>query len=153
EDTADGGDGDDGDGDDGDDDDDEDGVELGDVGDDSYLNPDDYPDATEEDFTDDDGNWSAADYDASAQRLFGSHEFFGDTIDTKLADEGYERYQDPRFNQTFDQIAPGMSNNVHLFQRDGHLSAFGFVSMAVLQMLASRFPFMDLKNLEVTTPQ
>ncbi len=123
-----------------------------DLGDDAYLNPDDYPDAIEEDFAEDDGDWTADGYAASAERLFGNHEYFGDTLDTKLADEGFQRYDDPRFSQAFDQVSPGISQNVHLFQGPSGLSAFGFVSMAALRLLMARYRNMDLSNLDVITP-
>ncbi len=142
---ADGGD-DDG-GDDGGDDD-----ELPDLDDDVVATAADFPDAEEDDFEDDQGDWSADDYQESAQNLFGRGEFFGDTVIEQRAAEGYTPFEDHTFDSQFDRIFPGTSDTVNLFERDGKLAAFGFVSMAVLQALQTRFTGIDLSNLEVAVP-
>ncbi|MGH9663999.1 MAG: C1 family peptidase, partial [Bryobacteraceae bacterium] len=49
-------------------------------------------------------------------------------------------------------VAPGVSDSVHLFERDGKLAAFGFVSTAVLEALMARYSGLDLTNLEVVVP-
>ncbi len=113
----------------------------------------DFPDADEEDFEDDQGDWSAADYEESAQNLFGRGEFFGDTVFEQRAAEGYTPFEDHTFDTQFDRISPGTSDTVDLFERDGKLAAFGFVSMAVLQMLRARFTGIDLSNLDVAVPE
>ncbi len=113
----------------------------------------DFPDADEEDFEDDQGDWSAADYGESAQNLFGRGEFFGDTVFEQRAAEGYTTFEDHTFDTQFDRISPGTSDTVNLFERDGKLAAFGFVSMAVLQMLRARFTGIDLSNLDVAVPE
>ena len=112
----------------------------------------DFPDANEADFKDDEGNWSASDYQESAQNLFGRGEFFGDTVFEQRAAEGYTPFQDHTFDNQFDSISPGTSDTVNLFERDGKLAAFGFVSMAVLQLLQARFTGIDLSNLQVAVP-
>src|SRR6185437_16106398 len=67
-------------------------------------------------------------------------------------EEGYQPFEDPGFMSGFDQVAPGSSETVRLFERDGHLSAFGFVSAAMLEYLQMRYTGIDLSNLEVSVP-
>ncbi len=128
------------------------GDDLPPVDDDVFASASDFPNASESDFEDDQGNWTPADYQESAQNLFGDHPFFGDTLIQQKTDEGFQPYQDERFDRAFDQIAPGTSENVHLFERDGKLFAFGLVSQAVLGMLMSRYASIDLSGLEVGVP-
>ncbi len=122
------------------------------VDDDVFGNVDDFPNADEEDFEDDSGDWSDQDYEESAQNLFGDHEFFGDTLVQQKIDEGFQHYEDPAFARAFEQIAPGTSETVQLFERDGVLHAFGFVSQAVLALLIARYGGIDLSNLDVAVP-
>ena len=136
----------------GDDDGDSGDDDLVDLDDDVALSADDFPNATEADFTDDDGNWTADDYQQSAENLFGDHEFFGDTMEQQRADEGYKQFDDPGFMRGFDEVAPGSSETVRLFERDGQLSAFGFVSAAMLEYLRMRYTGIDLSNLDVSVP-
>ena len=126
--------------------------DLPEVDDDVFGSASDFPDADADDFEDDQGDWSPADYQESAQNLFGNNEYFGDTLLTQKQDEGFQPYQDARFAQAFDQIAPETSESVHLFERDGKLFAFGLVSQAVLEMLMARYSGIDLSNLEVGVP-
>jgi hypothetical protein len=119
---------------------------------DVYAAPEDFPNADPEDFEDDPGDWSADDYQESAANLFGNHEFFGDDIFQQKVAEGYQPYQDPGFASAFDSIYPGTSDTVHLFERNGQLVAFGFVSAAVLEILAARYTGINLSNLEVAVP-
>jgi hypothetical protein len=123
------------------------------VDDDVFGSASDFPNADASDFEDDTGDWTPADYQESAQNLFGDHEFFGDNLIQQKTDEGFQPYQDERFEQAFDEIAPGTSDTVHLFERDGKLFAFGVVSQAVLQMLLARYSGIDLTGLEVGVPQ
>jgi hypothetical protein len=121
--------------------------------DDVALSASDFPNAEAADFQDDDGGWSQDDYQQSAENLFGDHEFFGDTMATQRAAEGYQPFENERFLQGFEEVAPGSSETVQLFERDGHLSAFGFVSMAMLEYLRMRYTGIDLSNLDVSLPQ
>lgn len=146
-----GGDGGGDDGNNGDDDGDSD-SDLVDLPDDVALSADDFPNATESDFTDDEGNWTPDDYQQSAENLFGDHEFFGDTMQQQRADEGYRPFEDQGFMRGFDEVAPGSSDTVRLFERDGQLSAFGFVSAAMLEYLRMRYTGIDLSNLDVSVP-
>ncbi|HWZ30332.1 MAG TPA: C1 family peptidase [Bryobacteraceae bacterium] len=120
--------------------------------DDTALAAADFPNATESDFQDDDGSWTPDDYQQSAANLFGDHEFFGDTMLTQRAAEGYQYFDNPQFMQGFDQVAPGSSETVRLFEREGQLSAFGFVSMAMLEYLEMRYTGINLTNLDVSVP-
>ena len=122
------------------------------VDDDVFTSAEDYPDAGEEDFFTDEGNWSDKDYEISAKNLFGSHEYFGDTLETRMSDQGYKNYEDPRFRQGFDTITPGLSNGLHLFERNGQVSAFGIVPMIALELLRSRFPSIDFNHVDVGVP-
>lgn len=128
------------------------GEDLPEVDDDVFASASDFPNAGEHDFEDDQGDWTLDDYQQSAQNLFGEHEFFGDTLTQQKTDEGFQPYQDERFDRAFDQIAPGTSEGVHLFERDGKLFAFGLVSQAVLGMLMARYSGIDLSGLQVGVP-
>jgi hypothetical protein len=122
------------------------------VDDDVFGSAADFPNADALDFEDDAGDWSATDYQQSAQNLFGDHPFFGDTLVQQKTDEGFQPYQDTAFDQGFDQIAPGTSDTVQLFEREGTLVAFGVVSQAVLELLMARYTGIDWNNLEVAVP-
>ncbi len=128
------------------------GDDLPPVDDDVFGSAADFPNADAADFQDDEGDWSAADYQQSAENLFGDHPFFGDTLIQQKIDEGFQPYEDNRFDQAFDQMAPGTSDTVQLFEREGKLLAFGVVSQAVLEMLMARYTGIDWNNLEVAVP-
>jgi len=123
------------------------------VDDDVFSSADDFPNAEAADFADDTGGWSAEDYQTSAENLFGDHPFFGDTLAQQRIDEGFQPYQDVAFGQGFDQIAPGTSETLQLFEREGRLVAFGFVTQAVLEMLMARYTGIDWGNMEVAVLQ
>jgi len=120
--------------------------------DDTAIPADSFPNATAADFEDDGGGWSADDYQQSAQNLFGDHEFFGDTMATQRADEGYTPFGDPGFAERFEQIAPGSSQTVQLFERDGQLHAFGFLTQAMLEFLMMQYSGIDFSNVDVSVP-
>ena len=126
--------------------------DLPSVDDDVFGNADDFPNASDADFTDDPGDWSADDYQQSAENLFGDHPFFGDTLIQQKTDEGFTPYEDARFADAFDQMAPGTSDTVNLFEREGKLVAFGLVSQAALELLMARYTGIDWSNLEVAVP-
>jgi Papain family cysteine protease len=123
------------------------------VDDDVFGTADDFPNATDADFTDDGGDWSAEDYQQSAENLFGDHPYFGDTLVQQKTDEGFTPYEDSHFDDAFNQMAPGTSDTLNLFERDGKLVAFGFVSQAVLEMLMARYTGIDWGNVDVAVPQ
>ena len=127
--------------------------DLPEVDNDVFASADDFPNADASDFQDDTGDWTPADYQQSAQNLFGDHEFFGDTLIQQKTDEGFQPFQDAGFSRAFDQIAPGTSDTVQLFERDGRLFAFGLVTQAVLGMLAARYTGIDLSGLDIAVPQ
>ena len=122
------------------------------VDDDVFGSAEDYPNAGEEDFFTDEGNWTDQDYSISAKNLFGDHEHFGDTLQTRMADQGYQSYDDPRFQQGFNDISPGLGNGLHLFQQNGQVSAFGIVPMIALELLRSRFPSINFNHVDVGIP-
>jgi hypothetical protein len=121
------------------------------VDDDVFASAADYPNAGEGDFADP-TDWTDADFQQSAENLFGDHPFFGDTLTQQRIDEGFAPYEDIGFNNAFDQIAPGTSETVQLFERAGQLVAFGFISQAVLDMLMARYTGIDWSNLDVAVP-
>jgi Papain family cysteine protease len=120
---------------------------------DMALSAADFPNSTAADFEDDNGGWTADDYQQSAQNLFGDHEFFGDTMATQLADEGYSPFQAPGFTEGFESIAPGSSETLQLFERDGQLHAFGFVTQAMLAYLMMQYTGVDFSNVDVSVPR
>jgi hypothetical protein len=116
------------------------------------LSSEDFPNATPADFEEDSGDWTPDDYQQSAQNIFGGHEFFGDTMISQRTEEGYQPFNEPHFAQGFEEVAPGSSETIQLFERDGHLSAFGFISMAMLAYLQAKYSGIDLSNLDVSVP-
>ena len=120
--------------------------------DDTAISADSFPNATATDFEDDGGAWTAEDYQQSARNLFGDQEFFGDTMATQRADEGYTAFGDPGFAERFEQIAPGSSQTVQLFERDGQLHAFGFLTQAMLEFLMLQYTGIDFSNVDVSVP-
>jgi hypothetical protein len=122
------------------------------VDDDVFGNAADFPNADASDFQDDSGDWSTADYQESAQNLFGDHPFFGDTLEQQKIDQGFAPYQDTGFDRSFDQIAPGTSDTVQLFEREGQLFAFGFIAQTALEMLMARYTGIDWGGVDVAVP-
>ena len=121
--------------------------------DDVFQTAADFPNADAADFESDTGDWTPADYQESAQNLFGDHEFFGDTLIQQKIDAGFRPYEDASFTQAFDQIAPGAGETVHLFEQDGRLFAFGLLSQAALQLLMARYTGIDMSNVDVAVPE
>ncbi len=134
------------------DEDDEPADELPEVDERAFGSAEDFPNADEEDFEDDEGDWSEDDYAESATNLFGEHPFFGDTLTSQLTENGYRAFTEPGFAAQFEQLAPGTGETVHLFERDGRLHAFGFLPMAVLALLQSRYTGIDWSPIEVSVP-
>lgn len=122
------------------------------VDDDVFASASDFPNADASDFEDDTGDWSPADYQESAQDLFGDHPFFGDTLVQQKIDEGFQPFQEPGFNQNFDRIVPEASDTVQLFEREGKLFAFGLLSQAALELLMRQYTGIDWSNVDVAVP-
>ena len=125
-------------------------TEAEDGGDDSDYDGQGFGDP--EDYQEDDGGWTADDYEASAERLFGENPFFGETIDDQLADEGFHFFDDPAFAESFERIAPGSTETLRLYERDGQLHAFGFVPLALMSLLRNQFGAIDFSNLRASLP-
>lgn len=123
------------------------------LGDDTAPSAEDFPNATQEDFEDDDGTWTESDYDESARNLFGNHEYFGDTQATRLAAEGYQEFADPGFMRGLNQVVPGAADTINLYQQDGRLHAFGFIEAAALELLMARYTGIDFSHMDVSVPQ
>ena len=126
--------------------------DLPEIDNDVYASAEDFPNAADVDFEDDEGGWSTADYKQSAQNIFGDHAFFGDTLDTKMEQQGYQPFTDPNFERTFEDLAPGSTQTVTLFEKEGKLFAYGFLPMALLSILQSRYTGVDFSNLDVSVP-
>lgn len=120
--------------------------------DDVALSASDFPNATPADFQDDDGSWTPDDYQQSAQNLFGDHEYFGDTMTQQRIDQGYQPFTDPGFMQGFEQVAPGSSQTVQLFEGPHGLMAYGFLTMAMMEFLRMRYTGIDFSNVDVSVP-
>jgi hypothetical protein len=127
--------------------------DLVELDDDTALSASDFPNASDDDFQEDDGTWTESDYDASAKNLFGDHQYFGDTQATKLASQGYQEFGDPGFMRGMNQIVPGSGDTLNLYERDGRLHAFGFIEAAALQLLMARYTGVDFSNVDVSVPQ
>jgi hypothetical protein len=127
--------------------------ETPDVDEDVFGSADDYPDADAEDFEDDNGDWSATDYQETATKLFGGDEWFGDTADKRYADEGYAPVaQVEHYEQVLTQVAPETNDTVSFFEKAGQLVLLGFVTVAALELLRQKFPQADVSQLNVTVP-
>jgi len=129
------------------------GDDLPPLDDDVFQSASDFPNADAGDFENDPGDWTPADYQESAENLFGDHEFFGDTLIQQKIDEGFQPYEDNQFTRAFDELAPGAGETVHLFEQDGRLFAFGLLSQAALELLMARYTGIDMSNVEVAVPQ
>jgi papain like protease len=127
--------------------------DLVELDDDTAPSAEAFPNASEDDFQDDDGTWTETDYDESAKNLFGDHEYFGDTQATKLASQGYQEFADPGFMQGLNQVVPGSADTINLYQQDGRLHAFGFIEAAALSLLMARYTGIDFSNMDVSVPQ
>jgi hypothetical protein len=126
--------------------------DLVDLDNDTAPSADDFPNASEEDFQEDDGSWTETDYDESAKNLFGDHEYFGDTQATQLAAQGYQQFADPGFMGGMNQLVPGSADTLNLYERDGRLHAFGFIEAAALSLLMARYTGVDFSNVDVSVP-
>lgn len=111
-----------------------------------------FPSAIPADFHDDPGDWSLDDYADSAANLFGTNPYFGDTLAIQLADAGYQFFEGPQFFENFDQLAPGSGDTLRLFERDGVLHAFGYLPLAALELLRSRYTGIDWSHAHVSVP-
>jgi len=122
------------------------------VDDDVFASADDFEDAEEQDFEHDDGDWTADDYDASSERLFGQHEFFGDDIENRLADEGYTPLADEGIVDAFVAVAPAAEETVSFMTKDDTLAPVGFVVGTVFEELLRLFPDADFTRLHLSVP-
>jgi hypothetical protein len=114
---------------------------------------DDYPFASEEDFEDDAGDWTAEDYDSTAQVLFGDADSFGQGALQRCEAEGFGLL--PNNDEYRDAVAryvPELVSSV-VFVRKGELiKPVGYVSGAGLQALQQTFPANDWSGLYVAAP-
>ena len=121
--------------------------------DDVALSADNFPNATEADFAG--RRWKLDARRLSAIRLqpLRRSRILRRHHDPRSArTRAISRFRTNSFMSGFDEVAPGSSETVRLFERDGHLSAFGFVSMAMLEYLRMRYTGIDLSNLDVSVP-
>lgn len=112
-----------------------------------------FPDAADDDFEDDHGDWSDDDYEESARNLFGRSDFFGDTFENQVRERGYSPIeQEWEWKNAFDHAGEGTGRTVRFFERGGQISPLGFVTLEALAMLRQFYPQVDLSNLHVTVP-
>jgi len=112
-----------------------------------------FPDAADDDFEDDAGDWSDDDYQESARNLFGRSEFFGDTFESQVRERGYQPIeQEYEWKNAFEHAGEGTSRTVRFFERGGQVSPLGFVTLEALAMLRQFYPQVDLSSLHVTVP-
>ena len=144
-------------GDDEDDEDDEDDDEAEEaddavaaVDDDVFGSADDFENAEEADFVADDGSWSAEDYEASAQRLFGDNEFFGETVEDQFTSDGFEVADDDDLTSRMNAIFAGAATSVTFFIKDGVVTPVGFVPAQYIVLILEEFPDADLSYLRTT---
>jgi hypothetical protein len=126
--------------------------ELPPLDDDVWGSRDDYPNASDEDFEEDTGDWSADDYAASEQNLFGDHPYYGDTAEQRWQDAGYTPVAQEPYQRALAQVAPQTTDTVNFFERAGQIVLQGFVSAALLGVLRQQFPQADLSLLRCTVP-
>lgn len=124
------------------------------VDDDVFGSRDDYPDADVDDFEDDIGDWTDADYAESARNLFGAHEFFGESALERWNEAGWSvwEHNDEHLKQA-EQIVPGASSTIDFLKKGTDIAAAGFVTAAGLELLRQKFPHLDLSGLHVTVPK
>jgi hypothetical protein len=121
---------------------------------DVYGNRDEYPNASDEDFEDDAGDWSAQDYETSAQNLFGDNPFYGETAQDRYADEGFELApQNDALLSKVEQVAPAAADTIDFYERDGQIIPRGFVTLTDLLVLQRMFPQMYFGDLNCSEPQ
>ncbi len=118
-----------------------------------YASAEDFPNASEEDFEDDNGDWTDDDYADTAQKIFGDSEFFGDTADKQLADEGFAHHpEEKKILTDISSKVPGADSSIGVYTKGGETFAHGFISMAGLLALQKLFPNLDVSNLNVSVP-
>lgn len=112
-----------------------------------------YADAADDDFEDDEGDWTETDYHESARNLFGRTEFFGETFEDQVRGAGYQPIeQEYEWKGAFEHAGEGTSRTVRFFERGGQVSPLGFVTLEALAMLRQFYPQVDLSSLHVTVP-
>jgi hypothetical protein len=118
-----------------------------------YASGDAWPDADAEDFQDDAGDWSATDYEESAQNLFGAHEHWGDTANQRYLDEGFAPIDEAHpVVQNVRRELPDAST-IQFYEKDGAVVPRGFLSAAALAALELALPELVLDFLHVTVPR
>ena len=118
--------------------------------DDVYGTVDDFQNAEEQDFEHDEGDWSEDDYAESADRLFGDHEFYGEDVAARLADEGYTEVTDESVLDDFVNLVPSADQTVNFVQKDDQLAPVGFVIGTVFEELLELYPDADFSRLHLT---
>lgn len=135
--------------------DDEEDIEIEDLDldDEVYASAEDYPNASAEDFEDDNGDWTDDDYNDTAQKIFGDGEYFGDTAEQQLADEGFTPHpEEKKILTDISTKVPGADSTLGVYTKGGQTVAQGFITMAGLTALQKLFPGIDISNLNVSVP-
>jgi hypothetical protein len=112
-----------------------------------------HPDAADEDFEEDAGDWTDDDYRETASKLFGGHDFFGQNAERAREQLGYQRWEhDEAWRGELDRHAPGVSRTVKFYEREGAVRPLGFMTLAALEALAIACPQLDFGGVHVTIP-
>ena len=121
--------------------------------DDVFGDRSEYPDAEDEDFEDDEGDWTPEDYEVTAQALFGEMEYFGDNAEQQYMDDGYELSEDnDQYLSELENEVEGISDIVQFYNLDDNVVPRGFVPMESLSIIKDKFPNADLSKLHVSVP-
>jgi len=119
-----------------------------------FTSMDDYPNANEEDFKDDKGDWTVKDYQETAKNIFGEHEFFGQTANDQYLDSGYGlSNKNDTYLEKLSGKVKGISQVVNFYEKEGTVYALGFVPAYVLSIIQNQYPDIDLSKLQVSVPR
>jgi hypothetical protein len=114
---------------------------------------DEYPDAEDDDFEDDAGDWTPQDYAENARALFGTHESFGETAHDLYVRLGYSPFEESdAYLRQIEQHAPGSSLGLRFYRQGDRIVPRGFLTTAALALLRAAFPALDFSEVNVTVP-
>jgi Papain family cysteine protease. len=120
---------------------------------DVFGDREEYPNAVDEDFEEDQGDWTPEDYEVSAQSFFGEGEYYGDTAEQQYMDDGYEMSEEnEQYLSELENEVEGISDIVQFYNSGDNLVPRGFVPMESLSVIRDRFPDADLSKLHTSVP-
>ena len=120
---------------------------------DVFGDREEYPNAQDEDFEEDEGDWTPEDYEVSAQAFFGEGEYYGDTAEQQYMDDGYEiSEENEQYLSELENEVEGISDIVQFYNSGDNVVPRGFVPMESLSVIRDRFPDADLSKLHTSVP-